>query len=88
MNAMRLSWEFEQSSIDPILHLYDSSVQTMNRQFSQLMASLILLTTFCIAGCDLGTYNKRFQERNNPVEETPAEDSEDDSNDVGDSDDA
>jgi hypothetical protein len=46
----------------------------MNRQFPRLLMSLALSLTFCFVGCDLGTYNKRFKERNRPKVEKPAAD--------------
>jgi len=54
--------------------LYNSSAQTMNRQFSRLLTSLILLASLAFVGCDLGTYNKRFKERNKPAAKKPAAD--------------
>ncbi|WP_157665079.1 hypothetical protein [Mariniblastus fucicola] len=56
----------------------------MNRQFPRLLTSLILLMTFGFLGCDLGTYNKRFKERNRPAPESPAGDDAE-SDDSGDS---
>jgi len=48
----------------------------MNRQFFQLLTSFVLLATLLIVGCDLGTYNKRFKERNQPAEKKAASESE------------
>lgn len=58
----------------------------MNRQFSQLLTSLVLLLTFSFVGCDLGTYNKRFKERNMPAaKESAVEDDVENENDSADS---
>ena len=46
----------------------------MNRQISRLLASLVLLVTVVFIGCDLGTYDKRFKERNNPAAQAPSAD--------------
>ncbi len=46
---------------------------SMNRQFSFLTCTLLATLLFCFAGCDLGTYNKRFNERDKPVTKKPAE---------------
>lgn len=45
----------------------------MNQQISRLLASVVLLATIAFVGCDLGTYSKRFKERNQPLANTDVE---------------
>ena len=57
----------------------------MNQQISRLLASVVLLAAFAFVGCDLGTYNKRFKERNQPAASSNVESDNESDEDSGDS---